>query len=173
MLSTNSPCASSIVRALAAIALLAGSAEADGLAYRYQVSGTHINTGTAIDGPLHFLDDGSFIGVLNPTAPVGAHLFTGSYTELNLLFISFWSYTGTPGGPLKTGSGIKLFFGLFLVGNLEDPTTGEFSVAGIFDEAVVMARPPLEDLPSWVADRAGTTLLATQVRRPSFAIERF
>lgn len=166
---------SSLARGLALIVLLGGTAQAGGpTIYRYQVSGTRVATNTAVEGSLDFYSNGTFVGGLSPSSPLGVFNFGGGYTELNLLFISFWSFSSNPvaGLPPDTGSGIKLFFGLFIVGTLEESLSGEFSIAGIFDEILTLPRPPLDDVPSWVASRTRTTLFATPFRRLSFAVER-
>ena len=58
--------------------------------------------------------------------------FSGGKDELDLGFISFWSFQETPlQGGLANGSGIRLLFGLFIFGTIENgPETISFS--GIF-----------------------------------------
>lgn len=106
----------------AATLLLAGSATA-GDSVSYECSGSF--QGYSLTGCVQFQDSSSMDGSFSakrgaPTAPGVMISFNGSYTELDLLLISFWRFEDTD----VDGSGIRLLFGLFVFGSVRVPVKG-------------------------------------------------
>lgn len=148
--------------ALALLALLVGEANSQTF-NAYDVTGDRRQGDFAdgdVEGTVRFEAGGTEFSasLLNAPGAFGGApgAFIGSYTELNLLLISFWSYEGTAlgVGSSASGSGIRLFFGLLVFGTvLADGYTIEFS--GGFSGQVSSEADPLtfESHPAWSGER--------------------
>jgi hypothetical protein len=110
---------------LALAGLLAGSA--NGMSFDgYDVTGLRhlgVFADGAVEGSVGFDPVGSDFEASFADARglgVSPSGFSGTYTELNLLFISLWSFQGTSVGLADPadGTGIRLFFGLLVFGSL-------------------------------------------------------
>lgn len=60
-------------------------------------------------------------------------MFAGEYQEINLFFVSFWSFDGVLDiGANATGSGIRLFFNLLVFGSISYEKD-VYSFSGVID----------------------------------------
>ena len=161
--------------------VLAATSHAGGPNLRYSISGTRSGDSESFQGQLRFGTENPFFLALlavdgsMPAARGGGTQFSGSYEELNLLFVSFWSYEGNFSsiGFNSSGSGIRLFFGLLVFGTLEEALEGRtYSFSGVFEEffnpMVDEAPAPSRQLmPEAVGDRSP----AARLRRRSLSPE--
>jgi len=177
MLTMRSALGHSLVRGLALLVLLVGTARAGDIPfYQYEVTGDRDGEEAEISGVVRFaVNSSSFRAGFNPN-PVAAgatYDFTGSYAEIDLFFISLWSFEGGDNqiGKGASGSGIRLFFGLFVFGSLEASDGAIFSLSGVFD-TIVAAAPP-GDVPARIANGTGTMERTALMRRRSLAIEQY
>lgn len=95
-------------------------------------------------------------------------LFDGTYSELNLFLISFWSFEGTSDQASASGRGIRLFFGLLVFGSFNSNSfTVEFS--GVFAGQVGTAPTTPRDASAGSAWRPERFAEARR-RRPMVAV---
>lgn len=122
-----------------AIALGSFASQAGAMGFdSYEVSG-RISTGAfplaVVEGTvLREVGGSGFEIELANASSVGGppYHFAGTYTELDLLFISFWSFEGTGDGTeLASGSGIRLLFGLWFFGELSS-LGFDYELSGVF-----------------------------------------
>lgn len=120
---------------LALSVLLSPSADAGCPRNRYDVAGTR-TPGIETQGNVRFgIGCSDFVAEFDfdllPALGVPDVRFFGSYEELNLFLISFWTMDGT--GPAGTtpasGTGIRLLFGLLTFGTIEN-AGNTYSFAG-------------------------------------------
>jgi len=165
---------SPLVRGLALVAVLGGTATAGGSSFNeYDVTGTvkYGSRGVEVRGELRFEIDGSAMEVeFLPTALRGAEI-SGLYEEIDLFFFSLWSFEGagsSDGGNEVSGLGIRLFFGLLVFGTFVDEVEGDtFSFSGIIDGVAGAARH--NGFPARVTSSPGMMEHTALLRRRSLA----
>lgn len=116
------------------------AARAGGSATTYNVSGSVQGKGTApISGGVSLgTNNALFLACFHVDVPgfgdaapgVCDQSFNGTKQELDLLFISFWSVEDNFTD--ATGSGIRLLFGLFVIGTMDNGPT-RWSFSGVID----------------------------------------
>jgi len=99
------------------------------------VSGTRSDSGALFTGQVNFGSEGGLSAGFE-TPKVSEVELLGLHTEFNLFVISFWSFEGmvdSVRGKGVSGSGIRLFFGLLVLGSFELPDSTVFSFFGVVD----------------------------------------
>jgi hypothetical protein len=129
-----------LVLGLFLVALTAGAARAGSTEYT-QYDSTGIGPLGPIHGDVRFGTDSSAFQAIYPArGALGVtYACAGSYTELDLFVISFWSFQGGDnqgGGGGASGSGIRVLFGLLVFGSLQDSNGGAYAISGLFDAIV-------------------------------------